>query len=566
MPAAQGLQRTLRALATTPNAAARDALLSVLEEDEVEVRVGAARALAARDDRESHEALLLEFPDCQADVRDALVRDEAVARLRKSAVAAITGREQELCEQASHYAVAADDHKLLPSIVDATIATPQPCRAELAGAALALAGSLAELIEAKRCGAEIGSHDPAFDRTAALRSLDKAVDRYREHQRPEVIEAFLLLVTYNSVMLKRVLKDASHAAHKPLIAALRTSRGYGAMDVLIHAMEDPDGSQQLLEFAGGRGDEVFVRRLLGHVGERPGVRVLHNARRLHGFAWGEPAERERLLRLEGAEQAAAMRLFAAAGTEPSDRVEIAGLLMKRGRDAGRVAACEALRRLKAPEVAGLLQIAMQDPCPGVVAAAVSQLRRHSYENGLTELVVLLDHPAGDVVAAAQRALGEFSLDSFREAYEGLTPEQRKLAGRLVAKADPDAVSEVQQGLRSPVIGRRLEALRLVGATEMTDRVLDDVLRMAEDADAGVRAEAAGALAFCKEGDPVPPLAKLLADTSAGVSQAAEEVLRELDNLEVAQGLVDALRDELTPAEEADEQGADARDDGEGADA
>ncbi|MEM8864427.1 MAG: HEAT repeat domain-containing protein [Planctomycetota bacterium] len=544
MPSVVGLQRTLRVLAATPNGAATPVLAKALTSTQPSVRVGAAKAIAARSDVESHHELLLALPDCEADVREALQDEQIATRLRKAAIAAITGPEETLCQRTCRYAIESDDFRLLPPIVDKTVDPRHASVDSLAAAALQMARSLSARIEAKQTGEDQSNFDPAFARQGALQSLNRAIDRYGEHQRLEIVDAFLALTTYNNTTLRRILKDTSHAARPPVLEALQTSHGFGAMDVLIMAMEDADAPQQLLELAAGRQDSIFLSRMFGRFGEHPGIRVIQNARRLAGFAWAELSQREQLLELTGPEQSAAIRLFAAADTTPADRIALITLLMNRGKDEGRASACEALRRLKAPEVGDLLRKAMSDPCPEVVANAVVQLRRHSYENGLTELVTLLDHESPVVVAATQRALGEFSLESYQHAYDRLTPAQRATAGRLVGKADPELAKTINRDLRMPGTKVQLRTLRMIHDLGCVDRVLEAVIHATTSEDVGVRTEAVRALDSSQEKTAIEALTKALDDPSSSVRDAAQASLRQLDSLGVAESLVETLEREF----------------------
>lgn len=539
-----GLQRTLRVLAATGNSAATAALRAGLDADEASVRAGAARALASRRDRHSHTELLRALPMCREDVRNALANQQVAGRLRTAAVQAITKGDAELCESACRYALDADDHELLPSLVETAIDGQHPFLDGLSSTAMQLARSLSMQIEAKQQGRDLGKRDPAFARRGALQSLGRAVDRYREHNQQNLLDAFLMLTTFNNTVLKMVLKDGTHAAHGPLLESLVTSPGYGAMDVLIHAIEEPESSQQLLALAAQRCDRPYVSRLMRRIGEQPGVRVTQNVRRLSGFGWAAKDRQPRLLAMAGSEQAAAMRLYVAADTSPEDRLELASLLIRRGRDEARAAACESLRRLQSSEVLKLLEIALKDNAPTVVAAAASQLRRHDYPNSLRELVMLLYHESPIVVASAQRALGEFSLATYRRVYASLSPEQRAAAGQLVGKADPEAAAEILGELRAPAIARRLEALRLVGDLAIVDLLYDAVVAATEHKDVGVRAEAARVLGGSANPGAVGVLTKLLDDKATGVQVAAKASLRELNSLEVVDQLVETLEGEF----------------------
>ena len=535
-----GLKRSLLTLVATPNGAATEVLAAALRSSSPTARVGAAKGLAARSDEDSHRQLLLKLGDSQADVRRAVATPVVAKRLRPVVIQSLQGDDQVLCRRACRYAIDADDHHTLGPIVDTAIRPDHHFAAGLCSAALRLARSLATTVEAKRLG-EAVPEDPAFARRSAMISLGNAVDRFQEHQNLELVDAFLTLTTSTNSVLKRILGDEQHAAHRVLLDGLRSSHGFGAMDVLIQSIEDADALPLVLDIACERSDQTFTERLLRHVGPRPGVRAIYNAKKLKGFAWGSPKEREKLLQLTPAEQSAAMRLQTACDTDKADRIALASMLLREGGDLGRVAACEAIRRVKAPEIEGLLELGLKDTFPEVVAVSASQLRRQNYPNALKHLVSLLDHSAEVVVKAAQKALGEFSFESYRDVFEKLSPEQRSLAGRLVGRADPEAIEYVLADLKAPSAERRHDALELIHQMAVVDRVLDQVIAAIEDSNTLVRVAAATALGGSNEQRAIEALTNALDDKQPPVVAAAEAGLRSQDSLNVAQNLLSHLQ-------------------------
>lgn len=547
MPAAIGLKRTLLTLAATPNGAATELLLAALESANGAVRRGAARTLTARSDETSHVRLLSVVADCAQDVRGALADIDATKRLRPDVIKGIKGSDPTLCRRACGHAVDVEDHHTLATIVDVSLTSNHPFAVGLTSAALRLARSLSLKIEARDRGEGAGE-DPAFVRRAALLSLGRAIDEFRSHERLELLDAYLMLTSYHDPVLRRILADETHAVRRPLLEALRTSVGYGAIGILIAALEDAAASPALVSIATDRHDRAFVERLLRHVGERPGVRVVQNVRELKGFAWALPEHRHILLQLGEQEQAAAVRLQAAADTSAESRVALAKLLMEQGSDAARIAACESLKRVKDPGVEPLLEKALSDSCPGVVAMAADQLRRQSYPNALMILVSLLNHSDERVVSAAQSALGEFSLDNYRKIAPNLAPEQRQAAGRLVGRADPGAIAEVGEELHAPAPQRRLTALEMISELRLVDRLLDPVIAALSDPDNGVRATAATALGLSESEQAIDALTKAMDDPSASVRLAVETSLRKLNGLTVAEKLLASLEEKSARGE------------------
>lgn len=537
---AMGLPLTLRVMAATPNRVVPGLLEQALGSHDRAVRVGASKAMAARSDRESHDQLLLALPGCAQDVQLATHDPQIASLLRRAVNAALAGQEPILCQRACRYAVDADDYLVLPAIVEAVLKPGQANVVSLAAAALRLSNTLAQLADAPADRRPRVSGDPAFARRAALKTLAIAVDRFGEHRRLELLDAFLMLTTPDNAILERILLDTSHAAHEPIFTALERSPGLGAMDVLVHAMENIETAQRLLELAAKRSDVRYLSRLFSKIGAEPGVRAIQNAKRLQSFGWTSRSRQENLLRLSGEQQASAMRLVSAADTSTELRVDLAELLLHRGEEAARVAACAALRKMQNPKIGELLATALNDESPKVVAAVAVQLRRHQHPEALMQLVSLLSHPAAEVIQAAQESLGEFSLDIYSDIYRKMSPEERSRAGRLVGLADPRAIDAVTADLRAAAVNRRLEALDLIEEMGIVDRVVDQVIEALKDRDTGVRSEAARVLASSEQPQVVEALGSALSDRHAGVRAAAEASLRQLAPLDVVEGLLKSI--------------------------
>lgn len=537
-----GVGLTLRVMAATPNRAAAGLLENALASHDRAVRVGACKAMAARNDRDSHNQLLMTLPDCESDVQ-AASHDAKISDLLRAAVnSALVGEDERLCQRACRYAVDSDDFHVLPSIVEATLKPNQPNLVSLAAATLRLSNTLAQLADMRPEQRPAGCGDPAFARHAALKSLAIGVDRFSQHHRLEQIDAFLMLTTPDNAVLTRVLFDASHAAHEPMFAALEKSAVLGALDVLIHATENTETSQRLLELAARRSDLRYLARLFTRLGPTLGLRAVENAKRLTGFGWATTEKLPSLLRLDENNQTTAMRLVTAAACGKELRVELAEFLLTHGGEEARVAACETLRRMQDAKIGMLLGTALKDESPRVVAAAAIQLRRHQHPDALMQLVSLLSHSSAEVVRAAQDSLVEFSFKHYRDIYRKLSAEQRSLVGRLVGKADPKAVDSVRADLQSPAVERRLSALDLISEMAVVDRLLEEVLETLRDKDAGVRSEAARILAASEDPAAVEALADALIDRNVGVRTAAETSLRKMQPLDVVEGLLRAIEE------------------------
>ncbi|MEM6330239.1 MAG: HEAT repeat domain-containing protein [Planctomycetota bacterium] len=537
-----GLKRSLLTLVATPNRAAIDVLAAALRSPSAPVRVGAAKALAARTDAESHQRVLRDTGDCPADVRAAIASREACSRLRPVVAAAIQGDDQPLCERACGYAIEAEDYRLLATVVDEAMKPSHPCVAGLCSAALRLARALAAAIEAEEADKPLAARSELTPvRRAANQGLGRALDRFSVHKRLELIDAFLLIANHDNPGVRAVLRDTTHAAHAPLLRALETSAGRGAMELLARAFEDGDAPAPLIEIGARRADLAFCRTLVGRVGPTPGVRVVFNARKTAGFGWATPERIEKLLTLPPDTQAAAVRLQGATRSKSADRLRLIEAVMAGGADAARAAACELLGKVTPGHAQALLQQGLADSNPAVVAATAGRLRKAQMPDALERLVSLLEHDSPDVVSVAQGELREFSFDSYRQVFDKLPKDLRTKAGRLVGLADPEATATLRIDLQSPVVDRRRDALELVGELGVVDRVLPAVTALAGDRDSLIRTRVATLLGGSSQGDAVGYLAEALADPHPGVRQAAEASLTQLDSLDVAQQLLAKLQ-------------------------
>ncbi len=179
---------------------------------------------------------------------------------------------------ACHFIMSRRAFDEFPALVTAAIDPQHPGGDAMASTVLDLARALHEEIVAYRRAP--AGRDPSFARRWALTALAKAVDRFREHRRMELIEAFLLITTPGNHTLIQLLNDQSHPVHEPLLSMLRTSPSLGAIDVLAKIYDDPQAPLALLELAAQRTDAHFRNLFLQSIGNPPSPRTLENVQRV----------------------------------------------------------------------------------------------------------------------------------------------------------------------------------------------------------------------------------------------------------------------------------------------
>lgn len=546
MAAASGTSLTLRVLRGSPNPAATRVLLEALRCQDTTMRTGAVRALAARGDDSAHEELLAATGDMTADARAAAAEPGVAKRLRRTVIAALESGDVLRTKRACRYAIDAELFAALPTLVEQASRPEHEYGVGLATAAVQLCRAMANGIEQRTPRTSADGDDPAFYRTTTLQRLTEAADRFGEHRRLELVEALLLITTRDNTQLLRMLRTENHACHAAIVETLETSPSCGALDLLCHALVDSDSPKRLVAIAAERSDKAFLARLGERLGYPIGARARENAKKVLRFSWMDSEHHDGVLALGGELQASLVALAAATSAAAAERLRFVKAILNAGDERGRVAACHLLRDFESPDVASLLRSALEDDAPAVVAAAARQLRPRRLAGAEAVLIGLLDHPAELVRRAAQDELHELSLASYRDLFERLAEPARRAAGRLVARADPEAADQLAADLQRPVVRQRMEGLAMIDAMGLVDDLAEPLAGALSDTDAGVRAEAARLLGSTTTRHPgaYTALADAVTDSSPLVRSAVEKSLDAMRSLEQAADLVGQLQDEF----------------------
>ena len=554
MPPLRGLERTLQLLRKSPNRAATKVLLASLCAPSEPARLGALRALATRSESSAQDELLAALSDAPTDVRDAANDPQIAKRLRMSVVNALEGSDPTLVKRACRYAVDAELLVVIPTLIEQSTDPEQSYHVGLSTAALKLCRVMAHRLQNKEPSAAAGGTDPAFYRTTTLQRLIEAADKFAEHQRLELVEALLLVTTRDNSRLLQMLRTDGHACQQALTETLTKSPSFGALDLLSNALIDNDSPKRLVKIACQRTDKPFLSRLADNLGYPLGARAREKASAIKSFAWMKPEQREVVLSLTSSQQSALVALASATAGTVRDRLGFVKFVLQRGADKGRVAACHLLREYKSPQVSILLQAALEDQSPGVVAAAARQLRSQKTSAADVVLIGLLDHPAEEVRRAAQDELHELNLAAYRKLYSKLTEASRRIAGRLVARADPDAKGQLEAELRHPTVRQRLDSLAMIDSMGLADELNESLAEALSDKDVGVRVEAARLLGVTTSvtSTVYSALTQAAEDSNQAVRTAVQKSLDAIQSLDLAEDLIAHLQDEF-PAGDADQE-------------
>ncbi|MGL4511448.1 MAG: HEAT repeat domain-containing protein [Lacipirellulaceae bacterium] len=517
----RGLERTFRTLLGSTNPAATEVLVAALNAEPAHVRRGALRALALRTDRAGHAALVSRFAELGPDDRAVLTTLPAAAALRGSLGRLVVEAQPSATKRPIEVAACLDELSALPAIVDVARSGEHPAGAAAAAATLRLARVLWDRLATRPAD----QPDPAFVRRPVINALARAIDEFARHKRPELVDAFLFVAPHDEGALVRVLQNAGHPARGALCDSLQSGKEEGAIALLAAVMRDLTSPDDLLRVATQRLDAPSLDGLYRRLGSPLGARVVENAARVETLPWLVEERRGVLLALSPEAQASAIEFAAATKASRVDAAAACALLIEKGSDAGRVAAVRALAGLPTSLTAEPLRKAVRDPCPDVARLAVGLLRQKNVPDATRLLIGLLDDEQATVRETAQRSLRELSYSAYRDHYHELTPDQRRRAGALVAKADPLAMAALQAELTSGAVERRLRGLELIEAMGVADRLWQVLVVLLADRDAGVRAEAARLLGgTTARGEVLDALRKHGRDRSSAVRTAVERAI------------------------------------------
>jgi len=517
----QGVIATLQLLGNTPNEAAVRVLVPALDSPCAAIREGALAAILSRRSPAGHREVLRRLH--AADDRSRAIVEEQRGRMAQALRDAVLGSDMQLCRNGCRAAVWFREYDLIPALITAVEDQSSP-NGELAGRTLV---ELVGLLYAELAGPrhDPSRRDPELVRRHVLGSLERSMERFASHRRREILEAYLLLVHRDSVVLKQVLNDPHHAAFMALVDVLSKSPAPGVIGLLLAFLDDPGAPSAALSVVSNRCDLAFLKYLLRKIGHEPSTAVRQNLKRIESVGWLENGTAV-LDEFDEAAQHAAVRLVMISSVSRARAFAVVQHLLLYGKPKGRRAAAEALNEFNGAEANALVLKALDDEDPQVQANVLVQLRRRGILGALPRLVEKVDSQHAVVRRAARMSLDEFNFQRFLAAFDMLDDEVRQSTGTLVRKVDPQTVPQLQAEMQSHVRSRRLRALSIAHVIDVVGQLEETIVGLLHDDDHMVRAEAARALSRGESLRSWEALHEAVHDRSTMVQQAAGESIRD----------------------------------------
>jgi HEAT repeat protein len=533
----EALDKTWNILTNSPNRAAVAVLLSALKSRHIEIRLGAIRALVLRRSAEGHIEIIRRFASYGELELAALAEaiQKSAHHMKSALHDAVLAENIELSENACYVILLGKVYDAMPTLIKAA-ENRSHRHSDQAAATLV---QLASVLHAEICGE---SHertcDPFFMRRQLLSSLERSLSLYQAHRRVEIVDAFLHLVPADNPTLAKILSDARHPCHQPIVTSLSTSAVTPILDLLAELLQDAQVPSCVLQIVARRQDRKFLNHLLGKLGVPISLRVAQNLKRMAAIVWLQQG-RAVLPHLDGRAQTVVVEVAVASGLDRSELFQLLAFLLKQPGVEARRASCEALARFSEPQANQLVLAALNDSDPGVKAAAIRQLRPRRVPGAMEKLIALLDSPTAEIRDAARSSLSEFSFFRYQTSFDGLDAATRRTTGKLVRKVDPTAARRLTEMLSSLSLAAKLRALEMLTAMNAAEDVCDALVTLVDDPELGVRTDAVVALGTCASSKALAALRKAEKDPQRPVREAAvRSVKRLFEN-----------RDKVAPAEQ-----------------
>jgi len=520
-----GLTTTFNVLAASRNDSSNPTLLPALESSDPAVLNCALKAIIARRSKAGHLAVLQRWHQLSPQQREYL--QEGRGRMSGALRDAVLSEDDQLfvnaCELVEHF----KEFDLVSTLV--TLAENQKNKHAEAATELVLrlVQQLSELVHGP--GDHQDRRNPESICRFVLESLERSVERFRTHNRVELIEGFVVLSGPSSGMLREILEDPHHPCYLAVINTLTNSQSIGVIEFLLGSLQTEFASLNILNVISKRADSQFLTSLLDYASREMPAKAVKNLGRIRSFAWLQPGN-QGYASFSEQDQARCIKLVGTSGVKPIELLDLLENILKRGAAAARLAACEALASIPGDRGNRLVLDAISDTDPPVQAAATRQIRDRHIAGSMAILLKQIDSPHEMVREATCEALSEFSFANYLAGFEGLQEDARYTTGALVKKVDPHTVAGIMAEMEAKSRKRRLRAIEITDVMELAPSVAAELLLLLEDEDHLVRAAAADVLQFCPTGEVQEALRRATTDHSGAVQNAAKSSLEVFDKI------------------------------------
>lgn len=473
----KALQLTYEILATTRNEAAVDVLLSALLDPNDPNRRLAMQALVRRTDPRAPERLLAVWDKLNP-------KDAQILRPKRKwitpAIKSVLDRGGDGLLNAIQ---AAND-------LGVTDVAPQLILlAECASASdVKIAASNAVVNMAQPLGRDVrDDRGQATARNPVLSRLADSVRRFSMHRNEDMVKAFLLITSWGDADLRQML-GAKTSERELLCKCLRNSTDPGVMELLAGFIRRRNLPSWLAKIITERDDEGFRDQLLAQVGAEPLTNSLRNLREMGRLACCRGGE-DILDSVPVHLHAPLAHVYNETNQDTVATLNLVAAVIERGTNAAVSAGAVVLGRSKSVDI----DLWMRAAIP-VADADLEAIKYDATAKLLKRMIELLSHKDAAVVRGAHQILEPLHADQMLSRFQSLRPRSRRRLGRVVMMVDSGAIDRVKDGLRHPVLGKRMDAIAMADALAVVDLLADSFAHISREDHQEARARAANVMA------------------------------------------------------------------------
>ncbi len=515
-----GLEKTFSILSNTQNETSVRVLIDALDVSNRDVQSGALRALLARKSPFGQRELVRRWHELRQ--RWKKMVGESGSQLSSAIRDAIVSQDEQLHENGCDAILVTRDFDLLPTLITAAEDRSNSRADRSAETLLQLADALCEERDTPRNYQS--RRTPEKNRTQAVVALQRSVERFDQHKRVEILEAFLMLASHQNSTLNHILQHPHDKAYVTLVHLLSSSPRLGVMRLILESVDDPRAPSAVYSILSRRQDISFVRHMLKRFADEVPASARRNLKRIESFSWLRD-DMSMLTALNGEEQRGAVHMTMASGASRLHVFKVIEFVLTNGAVEGRRAAAAALSEFRGAEANAAVVTALQDEDSVVRATAVSQLRERGIRGAMNTLLELVDSPDQEVRDVAVEALSEFTFERFLAVFGTLDDETLAETAQFVRRVDPKMFDGLKQELRSPIRMRRIRAIQMAIAMNVITDVEPLVIELLGDEDHVIRSAAADALVHSPSVASRNALRDVILDRSQTVREAAEQTLQ-----------------------------------------
>ncbi|TWU37575.1 hypothetical protein Q31b_43630 [Novipirellula aureliae] len=459
----QVLSPSFQCLAQSSNTAAVDLLLSMITDSDAVIRVSVMGALLERQEKRCCEAVLAAWDSLDLDCRRILRKRKQW--LEPAVERALKGRGKDL-----PLAISATESLGLHSVVHLLVPIIETHPSELIRESASK--TLLELVHQLGREARVGRMNSKI-RPALVAALADSCKRYDKHRNAELVDAFLTLCTWDDAELRDLISAKSTSA-KLIGERLQTTERVAIVELLTGFIRKRNVPSYIFKIMAQRDDEIYRDALLRTIGRDPASIVLRNLQEM-GMPRCCVGGAALMDRVSPDHRAAAVHVYNRTHTNLLGYLRLLVAAVELGGPGCDAAVIAGLNRCAVPSAKTWLRAAI----------ILSSGDRASIDSDpdsdlLERLIHLLDRSNTGLARAVRRVLEPLHAQPMLERLQGLPVDHRRAMGRIVMMVDGDAIGKIRDGLRHPVLKKRLAAISAADALATVDLLGDAFERIARE--------------------------------------------------------------------------------------